>query len=203
MNSYNENMDTMTKTTFIVKQYADTNRKYILKNADELSKNHCKADKEKITGYMPSDPTDPENCPVQMFEKYISKLHPNCDRLWQLAKDTFTEEDTCWFQRRPIGRDTLSKILPTPSRKIGLSQIYTNHSTRATGATILGKGFFSDGQARSVTGHKSSSALATCMYQRVGGKEKEVMGDAIRCSIKGQPLQLPGLQALSSYNTVV
>jgi hypothetical protein len=41
------------------------------------------------------------------------------------------------------------------------------------------------------------------MYQRVGGKEKEVMGDAIWCSIKGQPLQLPGLQALSSYNPVV
>ena len=76
----NENMHTMTKTTFIVKQYADTNRKYILKNADELSKNHREADKEKITGHMPSDPTDPENCPVQMFEKYISKLHPNCDR---------------------------------------------------------------------------------------------------------------------------
>jgi hypothetical protein len=28
------------------------------------------------------------------------------------------------------------------SRKIGLSQIYTNHSAWATGATILGKGFF-------------------------------------------------------------
>ena len=92
-------------------------------------------------------------------------------------------------------------FLPTISRKIGLSQIYTNHSARTTGATILGKGFFSDAQARSVTGHKSSSALA--MYQRVGGKEKEVMRDAIRCSIKGQPLQLPGLQALSSYNPVV
>jgi hypothetical protein len=39
----NENMDTMTKTTFIVKQYADTNRKYIIKNADELSKNHREA----------------------------------------------------------------------------------------------------------------------------------------------------------------
>lgn len=94
-----------------------------------------------------------------------------------------TEEDTCWFKRRPIGRDTLSKFLPTLSRKIGLSQIYTNHSARATGATILGKGFFSYAQARSVTGHKSSSALA--MDQRVGGKEKDVMGDAIRCSIKG------------------
>ena len=138
-------MDTMTKTTFIVKQYVDTNRKYILKNADELSKNHREADKEKITGHMPSDPTDPENCPVQMFEKYISKLHPNCDRLMVFGsyrKTTFSEEDTCWFQKRPIGRDTLSNILATLSRKIGLSQIDTNYSARATGETILEKGFF-------------------------------------------------------------
>jgi hypothetical protein len=71
----------------------------------------------------------------------------------------------------------LSNILATLSRKIGLSQIDTNHSARATGETILEKGFFSDAQARSVTEHKSSSALA--MYQRVGCKEKEVMGDAI------------------------
>ena len=68
-------MDTVTKTTFIVKQYADTNRKYILKNADELSKNHREADKEKITGHMPSDSIEPENFPVQMFEKYI---YQNC-----------------------------------------------------------------------------------------------------------------------------
>lgn len=72
-------MDTVTKTTFIVKQYAYTNRKYILINADELSRNHPEAEKEKITGHMSSDPTNHENCPVQMFDKYISKLHPNCD----------------------------------------------------------------------------------------------------------------------------
>jgi hypothetical protein len=36
----NENMDSMTKDTFVVKQYADTGRKYVVKNVDEVTKNH-------------------------------------------------------------------------------------------------------------------------------------------------------------------
>ena len=35
----NENMDSMTRDTFAVKQYADTGRKYVVKNVDELTKN--------------------------------------------------------------------------------------------------------------------------------------------------------------------
>ena len=198
-------MDTVTKTTFIVKQDADTNRKYIRKNDDELSKNHPEADKEKITGHMSADPTDSENCPVQMFDKYISKLHPNCDRLWQLPKDTLTEEDTCWFKRRPNGRDILSKFLPTLNRYIGLSQIYTIHSARATGATILGKGFFSDTHVKSVTGHTSSSALA--MYQRLGVTRRMLWETQFDAQLRASPYTFldyrhyfPLIQSCSLFN---
>jgi hypothetical protein len=48
--------------------------------------------------------------------------------------------------------------------KIYLSQIYTNHSIRATGATILGRNC-SMAQIMAVTGHKSASSVA--VYQRV------------------------------------
>jgi hypothetical protein len=41
--------------------------------------------------------------------------------------------------KRPIGKDTLASFMFTLSKKTGLSQIYTNHSIRATGATILGR----------------------------------------------------------------
>ena len=36
-------------------------------------------------------------------------------------------------------KDTLASFMFTLSKKTGLSQIYTNHSIRATGATILGR----------------------------------------------------------------
>ena len=66
--------------------------------------------------------------------------------------------------------------------------IYTNHSIRATGATILGRNC-SMAQIMAVTGHKSASSVS--VYQRVSSKEKQVMGDIITSSVRGeQPSQL-------------
>ena len=79
----------------------------------------------------------------------------------------------------------------TLSKKTGLSQIYTNHSIRATGATILGRNC-SMAQIMAVTGHKSASSVA--VYQRVSSKEKQVMGDIITSSVRGeQPCQLSSI----------
>ena len=75
-----ENMRSMTKNTFVVKIDPETNRKYVTKNIDELTKNHRADDKEKLTAMMPEQPDSPF-CPVHSFEKYISKLHPICNNL--------------------------------------------------------------------------------------------------------------------------
>ena len=58
-----------------------------------------------------------------------------------------------------------------------LSRLYTNHSIRVTGATILNQCKFSASQIMSVTGHKSVSSLA--IYQRVSDQEKLDMGQAL------------------------
>ena len=50
------------------------------------------------------------------------------------------------------------------SVKMGLSKVYTDHSCRTTGATILSKYGFNNAQVMSVTEHKSVSSLA--QYQR-------------------------------------
>ena len=105
--------------------------------------------------------------------------------------DSFNISDECWFQKRPIGKDTLASFMSTLSKKTGLSQIYTNHSIRATGATILGRNC-SMAQIMAVTGHKSASLVA--VYQRVSSKEKQVMGDIITSSVRGeQPSQLSSI----------
>ena len=143
---------------------------------------------------MPADENCPEYCPVINFESYISKLNPDCDRLWQYPKDSNMSTDECWFQKKPIGRDSLSKFMPKLSQQIGLSTIHTNNSVRATGATILGMNF-SMAQIMSVTGHTSVSSCA--VYQRVSNNEKQVMGDVISSIIICQGPALPAPQQLA------
>lgn len=184
----NENMEKMTKSTFDVKVYPETKQKYVVKVLDELSKNHRGSDKEKVSGHMPSMPESPDVCPVTTFEKYLAKLNPASDRLWQYPKDSFEVTDDCWYQNRPIGRDSLSKFMGKLSAKVNLSQIYTNHSIRVTGASILSTGNYSASQIMSVTGHKSVSSLA--VYQRVSDQEKHAMGSAITSTITGREQQL-------------
>jgi hypothetical protein len=143
---------------------------------------------------MPADENCPEYFPVINFESYTSKLNPYSDRLWQYPKDSYMSTDECWFQKKPIGRDSLSQFMPKLSQQIGLSTIYTNNSVRATGATILGMNF-SVAQIMSVTGHTSVSSCA--VYQRVSNNEKQVMGDVISSPIKCQVPALPAPQQLA------
>jgi hypothetical protein len=77
-----ENIPNMTKSTFEIKTDAKSSSRYATKAKDELTKNHRGTDKENTAGIMPETPGS-ELCPVRSFEKYINKLHPSCDRLWQ------------------------------------------------------------------------------------------------------------------------
>ncbi|KAJ8320248.1 hypothetical protein KUTeg_001835 [Tegillarca granosa] len=65
-----------------------------------------------------------------------------------------------WYRNRVVGKDTLGKFMPELSKRCSLSRIYTNHSVRTTGVTILTKRNFSAGQIMSLTGHRSVNSLA-------------------------------------------
>lgn len=60
------------------------------------------------------------------------------------------------------------------SRKRDLNQIYTNHSIRATGATMLSKEMYGPSQTMAVTGHKKIQSLT--VYPRVDKEEKITIG---------------------------
>lgn len=51
---------------------------------------------------MPKNPGS-GYCPVLSFEKYIGKLHPSCDKLWQRPHDDFDESDTTWYCNVSLG----------------------------------------------------------------------------------------------------
>ncbi|CAC5422042.1 unnamed protein product [Mytilus coruscus] len=67
------------------------------------------------------------------------------------------------------------------SKKCNLSDIYTNHSIRATGATVLAKNSYCNAQIMAVTGHKSVASLS--LYQRVDNDDKIRMGQTLTESI--------------------
>jgi len=75
-----------------------------------------------------------------------------------------------------MGREKLASFLKVLSKKVPLSRVYTNHSVRVTGVSILGRGF-SMPQIMSVSGHRSTSSLA--VYQLVSYREKQAMGNQV------------------------
>jgi hypothetical protein len=173
-------MHEMTKQTFKVERDAKS-RKYVVKNEHELQKNHREDDNTSTSGIMPEKPGDP-TCPVTSYEKYLAKLNPELNRLWQFPLDSFLEDGT-WFAKRPIGRNTMAQFMSKLSKSAQLSRIYTNHSLRATAATILGE-TFTPLQVMSVTGHKAVSSLAS--YQQTSREKKIEMGQKITDKLTSQ-----------------
>jgi hypothetical protein len=188
-----ENIPAMTKSTFEIK--TDPKTGFVTKAMEELTKNHRENDKEKTSGIIPESPGS-EYCPVQSFAKYISKLHPSCDRLWQKTRDDFDDSDKPWYYNAPIGEKTLGNFMTSLSKLCRLSQIYINHSIRATGATILAKNNYCDVQIMAVTGYKSVAALS--MYQRVDNEDKIQMGKTLSDSIVKVPSKTLALPAATS-----
>lgn len=176
-----ENMSKMRKSTFKVTKDPETGLKIVVK-VDENG-NQNENDHENITGIMP-ECVGSSMCPVKSFELYLSKVHPDCDRLWQRPREHFCHNDEVWFCRSAVGEKNLAKFMSNLSKVCLLSQTYTNHSIRATGASIL-HNFFEPAQIMAVMGQKSAVYLSG--YQRVTNKEKISMGQAITASLGNAP----------------
>ena len=153
----------------------DTGRQYLIKSKDEMQKNHRENDVEhSIGGRIYA--TNKDKCPVKIFQSYLKKLNHSCEFLWQKPKNSFLCSDEYWYEARPVGKNTLGSFMPHISKITGLSRRYTNHSVRVTSCTILGE-TFSENEIRSVSGHKTNSALG--IYKRITNKRKSEMSDHI------------------------
>ena len=172
-----ENMHGMTTSTFAIKTDVNTGRRFVVQVIDELNKNHNEMDRESYSAMMPE--LGNERCPVKSFETYLQHLHPNCESLWQRPRETIHLKlnDQAWYYNKCVGMDTLQSFMKNLSLKYKLSQVYTNHSVRVTGATILQRKNYAPSQIQAVTGHKSVSSLA--IYQRVSKAEKMEMGRSL------------------------
>ncbi|XP_070177433.1 uncharacterized protein [Littorina saxatilis] len=176
-----ENMTKMSKKTFKIME-DEFGRKFVTKVEDELMKNRRQNDKEIFSGIMPEIPGS-LLCPVKTFDKYIKKLHPGCERLWQRPRDSFGAQDQVWFYNAPIGKHKLATFMSDLSEKCDLSERYTNHSIRTSTITMLARANFPAGHIMAVSGHKSVSSLA--QYQRVSNRDKGHMAHCLSAAIHG------------------
>ena len=195
-----ENMASMEKGHFTLSQDENANE-YVYQTRDELTKNHRSSSNEHISGIMPAKHGDPL-CPVASYKLYMNKLNPGLNRMWQRPRAKTQHHDTFWYERKPIGENSLSSFMKNLSAECELSAIYTNHSIRVTGITLLSRSSeFSAKQVMSVSGHKSLQSLS--IYQRVSTDEKLKMGQTLSKSLEpetssGYRKLLPKSQGSSS-----
>ena len=192
-----ENMDKMTKQSFKLEFHQKTETWYVVKNMDELTKNHKEID-EKVSGFMPENKDD-KLCPVRSYKKYIEHLNPANTFLWQTALDNINPKNPdIWYTKQHIGKNTLDHFMTDISDKCKLSKIYTNHSIRVTGATVLTRLSFSSSEIMSITGHKSVQSLTR--YQRTQKKQKISMGNVMHQCLTKQEDQIiiPGQKAIEN-----
>ena len=94
-------------------------------------------------------------CPVASFKKYLDKLNPKREALWQRSLDSFTENSPTWYMDQPLGKNTLGNMLKTICEQSGLNDIYTNHYLRATSITVLDFNKFEARDIMAVSSHRS------------------------------------------------
>jgi hypothetical protein len=168
-----ENLIAMTKKTFEVKVQSDGS-KYVCFTAYELSKNHPSEEVRRLDSKKRMCETKQPDCPVASFEKYVSKLHPSCDRFWQYPSTRFSASTKFWYCNKPIGKNPMGKMLKKLCGDAELPNAYTNHSLRATTITTLANKGYDRSSIQKVTGHKNGNSLDPYLSYCNDKKRKEM-----------------------------
>lgn len=69
-------------------------------------------------------------------------------------------EDAVWYENRSLGVNKLGEMMKTISLGVRLSQIYTNHSVRASAITLISDANVPDGHIMFISGHSSEQSTA-------------------------------------------
>ena len=130
-----------------------------------------------VMSEMPGNP----RCPVLAVKTYLSKRNEQCQALWQKPKNhkamKFSSAEDACYCNTPLGKHKLENLLSEMSKKAGLATIYTSHCLRATSVTILKASGLENARVKSVTSHKSDSAVES--YHKRPTLEQQVQSSAI------------------------
>ena len=95
------------------------------------------------------------------LKHYLQKANPKCTAFFQYPKKTSAIEDAVWYEARPLGINSLAKIMKTISEEARLSQTYNNHCNRATAITLWSNAGISNRHIMAISGHPSEQSLVS------------------------------------------
>ena len=148
---------------------------------DMGTKNHQADEEESQGGQMHEIPG--ERCPVKNLKKYIAKLNPCCEYMWQRPKlRKLCHDENVWYDNVPLGKNTLSSMTKSISEAAGCSKCYTNHSLRATSISILDRAGFPSRSIMTVSGHRSETSIKS--YARTSEERKKEMSNTLSTKIQ-------------------
>ena len=120
-------------------------------------------------------------CPVEIFKLYLSKVPSSYTESALYLKPSSKKQLSRgypWFQNIPIGQNTLAKVVGRVTKNAALEGFFTNHSLRASCATVL----YNDDcnlpeqVIAEKTGHRS---LAIRSYKRTKNTLKREVSDIL------------------------
>ena len=118
-------------------------------------------------------------------------MNDKLDKLWQKPRQGqifYLDEE--WYEPRPVGHEPLERFMKYLNKDANLStNIYTNHSIRATCIGTLDKGGFEARHITAVSGHKSEATVRTYSTKCPENKKKE-MANALADSINPKKMRV-------------
>jgi hypothetical protein len=148
----------MTKDNFTIKTDS-SGEKYVCSDLTEVTKNVKGGPKQHEQDYSDNRMYGQA---VEIFSFFKAKLNPDLDRLFKKPRHQqkdFTPDDETWFTREPLGKNTLSQMMPRISKAAKLSKEYTCHSVRATTITTLFRAGATAQEIMSISKHRNASSL--------------------------------------------
>ena len=184
----------MKKSTFKISK-DDKNRKFISMSCTDLTKNHRGGNKQTDQDYSKQQLYGSSGHMnfIDVFEFYLSKLHPLCLALFQTPLNIFSQ-DKHWFRNEPMGKNTLSNIMKRISKKAGLSTEYTCHSVRASTITALSKAGVEGRQICQITKHKNEQSLKHHV-EDLSNEQKKSCSAILTKALTGQEEVVPTSQS--------
>ena len=164
--------------------------RYVTMAHDELSKNHPGGINDKPTNEKLARmyETKSETDGYKALKMYLSKTNPKCSALFQQPRRGWKEEnagDSCWYENRALGINSLASMMKQISKEAHLSQVYTNHCVRATAITVWGDGGFCDVQICHISAHKDPKNLQN-YHHRPSRRQLRTCSNVLADALAGQ-----------------
>ena len=135
---------------------------FVTQNIDEMTKKTREDNLSSRTNSGRMYTTGSSLCPVATYKKYLAKLNPESEFLFQTPKTSAPSCPTApWYKKTPLGKNPLGSMMSSISKDAGLSVIYTNHCVRATCIKILDTGGFAGRDICQVSGHNNEGSLSS------------------------------------------